>query len=117
MILKPLRPLKIEQISPTELAIDWADGHRSLHSFRLLRLACRCAVCKDEMTGKIMLEPEKIPADIHAKQILPVGGYAICIHWSDGHQTGIYPFDFLRKACECAECASFKNSKKKSSAD
>ena len=33
-----------------------------------------------------------------------VGGYAIRIDWSDGHNTGIYSFDHLRRICPCAEC-------------
>ena len=33
-----------------------------------------------------------------------VGHYAIQIDWSDGHNTGIYSFDHLRKICPCAEC-------------
>ena len=31
-----------------------------------------------------------------------VGHYAIKIDWSDGHNTGIYSFDHLRKICPCA---------------
>ncbi len=34
----------------------------------------------------------------------PVGGYAIRIEWSDGHNTGIYSFDHFRKICPCDEC-------------
>ena len=33
-----------------------------------------------------------------------VGSYAIRIHWNDGHSSGIYSFDHLRKICPCAEC-------------
>jgi DUF971 family protein len=35
----------------------------------------------------------------------PVGAYAIRIHWSDGHNTGIYSFDHLRAICPCPECS------------
>ena len=35
----------------------------------------------------------------------PVGSYAIRIHWSDGHNTGIYSYEHLRKICPCAECS------------
>jgi DUF971 family protein len=34
----------------------------------------------------------------------PVGNYALRFRWSDGHDTGIYTFDFLRRLCPCAEC-------------
>ncbi len=33
-----------------------------------------------------------------------VGSYAIRIDWSDGHGTGIYSFDHLRRICPCKEC-------------
>jgi len=33
-----------------------------------------------------------------------VGHYAIRIDWSDGHSSGIYSFDHLRKICGCAVC-------------
>jgi DUF971 family protein len=35
-----------------------------------------------------------------------VGHYAIRIEWSDGHNTGIYSYDHLRKICSCEECQS-----------
>ena len=28
----------------------------------------------------------------------------IKIHWSDGHATGIFAFEYLRSICECDEC-------------
>jgi DUF971 family protein len=34
----------------------------------------------------------------------PVGSYAIRIHWSDGHNTGIYSYEHLRKICPCGVC-------------
>ncbi len=44
-----------------------------------------------------MLDPKSIPDDIHPLKIHSVGRYAMGIHWSDGHSTGIYAYDFLRK--------------------
>jgi DUF971 family protein len=38
--------------------------------------------------------------------IRPVGRYAIQIDWSDGHTTGIYPFDRLRSLCPCPLCSA-----------
>jgi DUF971 family protein len=35
-----------------------------------------------------------------------MGHYAVQFLWSDGHYTGIYPYEFLRGACPCAECAA-----------
>jgi DUF971 family protein len=33
-----------------------------------------------------------------------VGNYALNLVWKDGHQTGIYTFEFLRSLCACSEC-------------
>lgn len=100
----PLRPTRIEEPDPQHVAIEWADGHRSLHGYRLLRFACACAFCRDEHTGKVLIKLEKIREDIHPRRIEPVGTYALRFHWSDGHATGLYSFEMLRRICECELC-------------
>jgi len=90
-------PVSIRQRGPRELAITWADGRESLFRVRELRLACGCAACVDEWTGAGRLDPTRVPADVHPLRVAPVGRYAIQIHWSDGHETGIYPFRRLRE--------------------
>ena len=89
-------PSEIKQTGERQLAISWADGGRSLFEVRELRLACGCASCVDEWTGEERLDPASVPEDVHPVTIDPVGRYAIQITWSDGHNTGIYPFDRLR---------------------
>jgi ATP-binding protein involved in chromosome partitioning len=88
-------------IAPTEdgtqLRIRWADGHVSEYLPRHLRLSCRCAACVEEMTGRPLLDPASVPAEVYPLQIRYMGRYALVFHWSDGHTTGIYPFDMLRK--------------------
>lgn len=89
-------PTSIRQKGPRELAIGWADGHESVYDVRELRLACACASCVDEWSGEGRLDPASVPDDVHPVSIRPVGRYAIQIDWSDGHTTGIYPFQRLR---------------------
>ena len=50
----------------------------------------------DEWSGNPLLDPQEVPADVAPRGIQPVGRYAIQISWSDGHDTGIYPFERLR---------------------
>jgi DUF971 family protein len=38
-----------------------------------------------------------------------VGHYAIRIAWSDGHGSGIYSFDHLRKICPCPVCQAARS--------
>lgn len=89
-------PVRIAQHDAQTLAIDWADGVRSLYDVRALRLACACAECVDEWSGEARLAPTGVPADVAPRGIHSVGRYAIQIDWSDGHSTGIYPFARLR---------------------
>ena len=89
------------EIGPTEdgtrLRILWQDGHTSVYEPRALRLACPCAGCVDEMTGRRVLTPAMVPADVHPTSVEYVGRYALQFVWSDGHRTGIYPFSYLRR--------------------
>ena len=70
-----------------------------------MRLHCPCAECVDERTGERRLDPGRVPLDVTVRRALTVGRYALAFEFSDGHQTGIYTFDHLRRLCECADCA------------
>ncbi len=89
-------PIRIAQHDARTLAIDWADGGESRIDVRALRLACGCANCVDEWSGRPLLDPDSVPADVAPRDVQPVGRYAIQIRWSDGHEAGIYPFERLR---------------------
>jgi len=90
-------PTQIQQHDARTLSIRWADGAESLLDVRALRLACGCANCVDEWSGEALLAPDNVPEDVAPVGIQSVGRYAIQIEWSDGHSTGIYPFERLRK--------------------
>ena len=90
-------PTAIRQDGPRALAITWSDGHRSVYDVRALRLACACARCVDEWSGQGRLDEASVPDDVRPVSIRPVGRYAIQIDWSDGHDTGIYPYARLRE--------------------
>lgn len=81
---------------PGGLRLVWADGHAQTLGTRDLRLACRCAKCRDEMTGKRLLDPAVVPLDIGITRIWSIGNYALGIAFGDGHDTGIYTFAALR---------------------
>lgn len=97
------------------LEIDWTDGHRSAWSFNWLREACPCATCVDERKQEgrkpgqprpkpaallPMYTPPPKPASAH-----PVGRYALQFNWADGHSSGIYSWEYLRRMCQCRECS------------
>jgi len=95
---------------PKGLQIEWQDGHRGVYSFKDLRAACPCALCKGErlpFDSKPTELPSvpTLPANAYeAKDLFKVGNYAIGFKWGDGHDTGIYTFDYLRKSCSCKIC-------------
>ena len=93
-----------EEIAPTadgtRLRVLWADGVASEYEPRLLRQRCPCAGCVDEMTGIRTLRPEAVPPGIYPEAIHYVGRYALQFVWSDGHATGIYTFEYLRRLAE-----------------
>jgi len=65
-----------------------------------LRCACPCALCVDEHSGDRLLDPKTVPGDIQIESLQSVGRYAVGILWSDGHRTGIYPYDLLNRLTE-----------------
>lgn len=87
------------------LLIEWDEaGHQALYRARDLRLACPCATCVEEMTGRPLLDPAAVPEGVRPVSVSLVGGYGIQIQWSDGHGAGIYTFERLRHGCPCAAC-------------
>jgi DUF971 family protein len=93
-------PTQIVEESDKALTINWSDGAETRYSAAQLRRNCPCAGCIDEWTGKKVLRDESIPDDIAFDHISIVGRYALNFHFTDGHDTGIFSFDFLRRLSE-----------------
>ncbi|HET6279582.1 MAG TPA: DUF971 domain-containing protein [Polyangia bacterium] len=97
-------PDEIVGLLRSNFTIKWDDGHETVYAARDLRLACRCALCVEETSGKVILDPANVPANVRAKNIGLIGQYGISVHWTDGHDTGIYNFRDLRANCACPVC-------------
>lgn len=95
-----VEPTEISQESNTLLRITWADGRVCEYTAASLRRACPCAQCVDEWTGQRTLKPQAIADEIEIGDLSIVGRYALNFRWSDGHETGIYSFQYLRDLCE-----------------
>ena len=107
-----LRPekIRVDKTGGTGMSIVWSDGHQSHWSFRWLREACPCATCHEarEGEGRAPGEPKPKPASLlpmfeappRPQAVEPVGRYAIRFHWNDGHEAGIYSWDYLRNVCD-----------------
>ncbi|GAB4567909.1 MAG: hypothetical protein Kow0047_20380 [Anaerolineae bacterium] len=105
-----LRPKSITiQREDEILEIVWADGHESRYPLSGIRNVCPCASCQgghENMGG---------PPDRAGLRVMPlatwelstaemVGNYAIRFVWADGHDGGIYTWDYLRALCPCEAC-------------
>ena len=105
MVKTPVVPYAITR-RDDGILIEWGpDGHTGLFAARALRLACPCAACVEEMSGRPLLDPATVPADISPLKLSLVGAYGIKVHWSDGHNTGIYTYDRLLERCPCPVCS------------
>jgi DUF971 family protein len=94
-----MRPVEILPVG-AELAIKWDDGGESYIPLAVLRRSCPCAGCKGEMDilGNVYKNPEQ-PLAANAcvlKRMVRVGSYAVQPLWADGHDTGIFSFEYLR---------------------
>ncbi len=101
-------PYRIQRLEEGRaIEIQWeAQGHLARYEARMLRLACQCAACVEEMSGRPMVDPGGVPADVRALALRLVGAYAVHFSWSDGHGTGIYPWERLLANCPCPACAA-----------
>jgi DUF971 family protein len=98
----PPQPTKLELTRANRLRITWSDGQVREYTFRELRDNCPCATCREKRKAPpppptqlpIISEAEVQPLRITAMN--PVGNYAYSIHFSDGHNTGIYTVESLR---------------------
>lgn len=88
------------------LTIQWSDGATHRLPWNVLRKLCPCATCRN-VHSKPPEPPSLLPVikpeearPLRAVAMQPVGNYAYAIHFSDGHNTGIYTLEFLRELGE-----------------
>ena len=113
--------IKVHKTSGTTMEIVWKDGHAATYTFAYLRDACPCALCNEEREKqhRAVDQPVK-PAEaevfamykplLRPTEVAQVGNYAIRFTWNDGHQHGIYSWDYLREWCPCDECRAARHS-------
>ncbi len=81
------------------LEICWSETDVARLPFRQLRGLCPCANCVNELSGERTFFPEDADPQVQPQRMELVGNYALRFHWSDGHHTGIYTWDYLRRIC------------------
>jgi DUF971 family protein len=91
-----IEPRQIIEENDSELSINWADDTETKYTASELRRKCPCAGCINEWTGEKILKEESVSEDLSFASISIVGRYALNFHFSDGHETGIYSFQYLK---------------------
>ncbi|MDT3739879.1 MAG: DUF971 domain-containing protein [Candidatus Kapabacteria bacterium] len=93
-------PFKIKKEFEGLLTAEWDDGFKSVIKLEKLRNECPCADCREKADQSSKSNKFVMPTFSHGKNELkslsPVGNYAINPTWGDGHDTGIYPWEFFR---------------------
>jgi len=94
-----------------EMTIEWSGGHTSIYPFGLLRAACPCASCRGghenmrpDPDESVFLQQLPDSPKTRISRVEAVGSYAVNIQWEDGHQFGIYTWQYLRRLCPCPVC-------------
>ena len=86
------------------LELEWPDANARV-PFRALRLACPCAACVSETTGKRLLDPATVPDGIVPEAVTLAGNYALRVKWPGGHDTGLFAWPYLRAIADAARAA------------
>ncbi len=101
-------PEQIELRQTGELVVTWQDNSQSQYNPFTLRINCPCASCVDENSGRRTLDPKRVPLDIKVTGFDMIGRYAVALHFSDGHSTGLYAFKLLRELPEIGDSGAFE---------
>ena len=92
-----IEPVQIIEENDREVSIKWSDDSETVYNASQLRRVCPCASCVNEWTGEKILKDENVADDLVFSGIAIVGRYALNFQFSDGHDTGIFSYKFLRE--------------------
>lgn len=106
-----MNPLKIERNKDGKgMSITWENNKTQHYSSEVLRKLCPCATCREERgedahqgitppKKRSMLNVIKNTAEesLNLEKIWGVGSYAIGLQWKDGHNSGIYTYEYLQQ--------------------
>ncbi|MBK9115475.1 MAG: DUF971 domain-containing protein [Betaproteobacteria bacterium] len=88
--------VKLHQVSKV-LELAFADGHAFRLPYEFLRVYSPSAEVRGHGPGQETLQVGK--QDVTIDEVEPIGHYAIRPKFSDGHDTGIYSWEYLHDLC------------------
>jgi len=100
------RPTHLDLDRERGLAIEWSDGTRTLLTIATLRRyspsadqrELRAELARNPLT--VLPSSAAASGPLRAESVEPVGHYALRIRFSDGHDTGIYTWRYLKELCD-----------------
>jgi len=75
------------------LSLTFDDGKHFELSYEFLRVYSPSAEVRGHGVGQETLQVGK--ADVAIEKVSPIGTYAVQLHFDDGHDTGIYSWEWL----------------------
>jgi DUF971 family protein len=97
-----IKPVRLDLKKDTALSVQWSDGRLSIYPIAYLRKLSPSAdarLLREEMAKNplTVLPASAGSGPITATGAELVGNYAIRIKFSDGHDTGLYSWEYLRE--------------------
>lgn len=97
------QPEQLKMVADDCLQIEWSDGEVRQYRVAELRENCPCATCREKRKAPpppatslpVISQAETQPLRITKME--PTGRYAYAIHFSDGHNTGLFTLESLRE--------------------
>ena len=98
-----LQPSQLRMVAADCLEIEWSDGELRQYRVPELRDNCPCATCREKRqappapTTSLPVISLEETQPLRITKMEPTGRYAYAIHFSDGHQTGLFTLESLRE--------------------
>jgi DUF971 family protein len=91
-------PKTIDVKKDAGVTIEFLDGHVATFDLVRLRDGCPCATCRGlRDRGEDAWPRPDSPTPLRIDDAELHGAWGLAITWNDGHRTGIYPFESLRR--------------------
>ena len=92
------QPANIDVEREVGVAVTYLDGEVIRFDIMTLRQGCPCATCRHlrEQDEDVWPRPGS-PQPLRITDAELHGAWGLSITWNDGHSTGIFPFEALRR--------------------
>ncbi|MEM6313722.1 MAG: DUF971 domain-containing protein [Planctomycetota bacterium] len=96
-------PTKLVLKRDEHLTVTWSDGTTDRWTIGQLRTQCPCALCREHRgneqkkpANRLAILPGNFGGALTVERAERVGNYALRLHFSDGHASGIFSWSYLR---------------------